>query len=320
MSVDAQEFGRVAVLMGGWAAEREVSLVSGRAVLDALLRRGVDAHGLDVTGPAACSELQTGGYDRVFNILHGRGGEDGVIQGALEVLGIPYTGCGVLASALAMDKRRSKLMWQADGLPTPPYRVPGDQAELYQAAEQLGFPVMIKPVHEGSSIGMAKAGNLDELLAGWHAARAYDGEVMLEQWITGAEYTVGILGAQSLPMIKLETPRVFYDYHAKYEADDTRYLIPCGLGAAREAQLQALAARAFAVLGGEGWGRVDMMVDDQDRPWLIEVNTIPGMTGHSLVPMAARHVGIEFDELVMRILASSRGRARGGSGGEVGRI
>ena len=303
MTVSAKDFGKVAVLMGGDSAERAVSLVSGQAVLEGLLRRQVDAHKIDV-GSDVLDRLKAGGFDRAFIVLHGRGGEDGVIQGALEILGIPYTGSGVGGSALGMDKLRCKLLWQGLGLPTPPFAVIGSEEEL-AAAGRLEFPLMVKPAHEGSSIGMARVENSRELRAAWQAAAVYDREVFAETWVTGAEYTASILGDQALPLIRLETPHVFYDYDAKYNADTTVYHCPCGLPEAEEERLRELALRAFRSVGARGWGRVDMMCDQAGRPWLIEVNTVPGMTSHSLVPMAAAAVGIDFDELVWRILASS---------------
>ena len=303
MTVSAKDFGKVAVLMGGDSAERAVSLVSGQAVLEGLLRRQVDAHKIDV-GSDVLDRLKAGGFDRAFIVLHGRGGEDGVIQGALEILGIPYTGSGVGGSALGMDKLRCKLLWQGLGLPTPPFAVIGSEEEL-AAAGRLEFPLMVKPAHEGSSIGMARVENSRELRAAWQAAAVYDREVFAETWVTGAEYTASILGDQALPLIRLETPHVFYDYDAKYNADTTVYHCPCGLPEAEEERLRELALRAFRSVGARGWGRVDMMCDQAGQPWLIEVNTVPGMTSHSLVPMAAAAVGIDFDELVWRILASS---------------
>jgi len=303
MTLTAADFGRVAVLMGGWAAERDISLISGQAVLEGLRRRGVDAHGIDV-GRDVLAVLAAGGFDRAFIVLHGRGGEDGVIQGALEVLGIPYTGSGVMGSAIGMDKYRSKLVWQGAGLPTPGFALIERESDL-AAAEELGFPLMVKPAHEGSSIGMSRADDPASLRAAWEAANRYDGQVLAERWITGAEYTAAILGELPLPLIKLETSHPFYDFDAKYEADDTRYLIPSGLDAAREAELQCLALQAFRAVGASGWGRVDLLMDEEGRAWLIEVNTVPGMTGHSLVPMAAKAVGIDFDELVWRILAQT---------------
>jgi len=304
MSVTAKDFGHVGVLMGGTAAEREVSLKSGRAVLEGLLRRGIDAVGIDVGGPEVLATLAEGGFDRVFIVLHGRGGEDGVIQGALETLGLPYTGSGVMGSAIGMDKLRTKLVWEGMGLPTPGFVLLREDADLETAAE-LGFPLMVKPAHEGSSIGMTKATSTESLRAAWNKAREFDSEVLAEHWITGAEYTVAVLGDEALPVITLETPHEFYDYDAKYFANDTRYLIPCGLDPEREAEIQLLAVQAFKAVGALGWGRVDLMVDEEGLPWLIEVNTVPGMTDHSLVPMAAKARGIDFDELVWRILAQT---------------
>jgi len=303
MSLNAQDFGRVAVLMGGWAAEREVSLVSGQAVLDGLRRRGVDAHGIDAD-PRVLTVLEEGRYDRVFNVLHGRGGEDGVIQGGLDVLGLPYTGSGGLGSALGMDKYRSKLLFRSLGLPTPPFELIRDEADLIKVAA-LGFPLMVKPALEGSSIGMSRVENADQLRAAWRTAAEYDSHVMAEAWVEGAEYTAAVLGERALPLIKLETPHAFYDYDAKYVASDTRYLIPSGLDASQEAGLQDLALAAFDAIGARGWGRVDILMDHAQRPYLIEVNTVPGMTSHSLVPMAAEAVGLSFDDLVWAILAQT---------------
>jgi len=300
---DPQAFGRVAVLMGGGSAEREISLRSGQAVLAALQRQGVDAQALD-PAETPLEALLEGGYEHVFIMLHGRGGEDGVMQGALERLGLPYTGSGVLGSALGMDKYRSKALWQGLGLPTPAFRLLRGAADL-AAAGELGLPLMIKPAREGSSLGMDKVEQGAALEAAWRQAREYDPLVLAEQWIEGAEYTVGILGQRALPLIRLETPRSFYDYQAKYSADTTRYHCPCGLAGPQEQALQELALQAFEAVGASGWGRVDLMLDAAGRPWLIEVNTVPGMTDHSLVPMAAQAAGIDFDELVLRILASS---------------
>ncbi len=299
----ASDFGKVAVLLGGYSAEREISLRSGRAVLDALLRRGVQAEAVDAVDDVI-GRLCGGGYQRVFNILHGRGGEDGVMQGVLEVMGMPYTGSGVLASALAMDKPLSKDVWRAHGLPTPAYRLVGDDEEQLRAAAQaLGYPLILKPACEGSSLGMSKVDDERQLLQAWRQARQYDARVMLERWVSGEEYTAAILGELELPLIRLETPHSFYDYQAKYEASSTRYHCPCGLPPARERALQQLARRAFELLGARHWGRVDLMLDTDGQPWLIEINTLPGMTDHSLVPMAARQAGLDFDELVWRILA-----------------
>ncbi len=303
MTIKAESFGKVAVLMGGLSAEREVSLHSGQAVLDGLLRKGVDAQGIDA-GRDVLQQLVDGGFDRVFIVLHGRGGEDGVIQGGLETLGLPYTGSGVQGSALGMDKYRCKLLWSGLSLPTPNYLLVKSESQLGAAAE-LGFPLMVKPVHEGSSIGMAKVNAVDELQSAWLTAREYDSRVMVERWITGKEFTATILGDQALPLIRLETPHAFYDYEAKYSSDSTRYHCPCGLDEKKEQELQALALEAFKAVGASGWGRVDLMMDAGEQPWLIEVNTVPGMTDHSLVPMAAKQHGLSFDELVWQILANT---------------
>lgn len=301
---DPAEFGKVAVLLGGWSAERAVSLKSGQAVLAALRARGVDAHGIDADREIL-GTLVNGGFDRAFIVLHGRGGEDGVIQGALDLVGLPYTGSGVLASALGMDKLRTKQLWQGVGLPTPPWRLVGSTAELAAAADALGLPLAVKPSREGSSIGVSRVNEPAQFQTAWERAAVCDSPVLVEPWIQGREYTGGLLQGEALPLIRLETPREFYDYEAKYHADDTRYLCPCGLSEEREAELRDLVRRAFAALDGYGWGRVDLMVDARDQPWLLEVNTVPGMTDHSLVPMAARVSGLNFEELVWRILETS---------------
>lgn len=298
------EFGKVAVLMGGWSAEREVSLKSGGAVLKALQARGVDAHGIDADRQIF-RVLANGGFDRVFIALHGCGGEDGVIQGALEILSLPYTGSGVLASALGMDKLRTKQIWQGVGLPTPACRLVESAADLAAAAEDLGLPLAVKPSCEGSSIGISRVNEPSQFQAAWERAAACHSPVMVEPWIQGQEYTGAWLQGETLPLIRLETPREFYDYQAKYHASDTCYRCPCGLPEAREAEMRDLVRQAFAAVGGSGWGRVDLMVDNQDRPWLLEVNTVPGMTDHSLVPMAARVAGLSFEDLVWRILETS---------------
>ena len=297
-------YGKVAVLLGGLSAEREISLISGAAVLAALQSRGVDAHGVDV-GRDVVRQLEDGAYARAFIALHGRGGEDGVMQGALETLGLPYTGSGVLGSALGMDKLRSKQVWIGAGLPTPEYVQLRSEADCAPALKRLGLPLMIKPAHEGSSIGMSKVIDAAALVDAYRLAARYDSCVIAERWIEGAEYTAAILGHDALPLIRLQTPHAFYDFEAKYHADSTRYLCPCGLDAERETAIQKLALQAFDAAGASGWGRVDIMVDANGQPWLIEINTVPGMTDHSLVPMAARAAGIAFDELVMRILATS---------------
>jgi len=291
--------------MGGWSAERPVSLNSGQAVLEALRRGGVDAHGVDVQRETVMHDLLDGHYARAFIILHGPGGEDGVMQGALEVLGLPYTGSGVMASALAMDKLRSKQLLEGAGIPTPPYLVLEDDFDPDYVVATLGLPLMVKPALEGSSIGMSKVSETEDLLLAWQKASAFKGKVLAERWIEGREYTVAILGDMPLPAICLETPRDFYDYEAKYHATDTRYLCPCGLAAEEEHRLQRLALAAFQALGAEGWGRVDIMCTRDGTPYVIELNTVPGMTDHSLVPMAAKAAGIEFDQLVLRILAQT---------------
>ncbi|WP_312933063.1 D-alanine--D-alanine ligase [Pseudomonas sp.] len=303
-SVDPKAFGRVAVLYGGKSAEREVSLKSGNAVLGALREAGVDVVGIDV-GDDLLQRLLSEKIDRAFIILHGRGGEDGSMQGLLECLGIPYTGSGILASALAMDKLRTKQVWQSLGIPTPLHAVLASENDCIRAATELGFPLIVKPAHEGSSIGMAKVNSAQELVAAWQDAARYDSQVLVEQWIHGPEFTVAVLRGQVLPPIALGTPHVFYDYDAKYVANDTQYRIPCGLEAAREQELIDLTARACDAIGIEGWARLDVMQDEQGRFWLLEVNTAPGMTDHSLVPMAARAAGLDFQQLVLAILAAS---------------
>ncbi|AWL00597.1 D-alanine--D-alanine ligase [Stutzerimonas stutzeri] len=301
---DPKEFGRVAVLFGGKSAEREVSLKSGAAVLSALQAAGVDAFGIDA-GDDLLQRLSSERIDRAFIVLHGRGGEDGSMQGLLECAGIPYTGSGILASALAMDKLRTKQVWQSLGLPTPRHAVLASEADCQAAAQMLGFPLIVKPAHEGSSIGMAKVGDVAELIAAWRAASTYDAQVLVEQWIQGPEFTVAVLHGEVLPPIGLGTPHTFYDYDAKYLASDTQYRIPCGLDAAREEELKVLSARACEAVGIRGWARVDVMQDAEGNFWLLEVNTVPGMTDHSLVPMAARAAGLDFQQLVLSILDDS---------------
>jgi D-alanine-D-alanine ligase len=298
-------FGKVAVLLGGKSAEREVSLKSGGMVLSALRSRGVDAHPFD-PAERGLDALIDERFDRAFIALHGRFGEDGTVQGILEWLGIPYTGSGVLASALAMDKLRSKLLWEASGLPTPPCELLAGDSDFDVVAARLGLPLMVKPVNEGSSIGMSKVRAANALNEAYALAVNYDRVVMAEKFIEGVELTGAILGETALPLIRLETPREFYDYQAKYVSDDTRYIIPAGLPADKERALQELCLRAFRALGCRGWGRVDLMLDRAGEPYLLEVNTAPGMTDHSLVPMAARAVGLSYEDLCSRILEGAR--------------
>lgn len=313
-SKNSASFGRVAVLMGGISAEREVSLKSGQAVLDALVSAGVNAFGLDLGNNALeqlSIEAQTETIDAAFIALHGRGGEDGCIQGVLEWLKIPYTGSGVMASALAMDKHKTKQIWQALGLPTPASQLitHEDLANAQALGESLlanlGLPLMIKPVHEGSSIGMSKVTSTDQLKNALEEAAKYDTCLLAEKFISGPEYTLAILDKQPLPVIGLETTNDFYDFDAKYAGKATKYLLPCGLAADKEVELQQLALEAYLALGCEGWGRVDLMLDEAGKPWLLEVNTSPGMTNLSLVPQAAAHTGIDFQQLVLNILATA---------------
>lgn len=301
---NAADFGRVAVVLGGTAAERAVSLDSGAAVLKALLAQGVNAEAFDL-GPQTLAELLTAGYDRVFNIVHGRGGEDGALQGALDLASIPYTGMGQAAAALSMDKLTTKAVWQAQQLPTPGYRhmTSADDAEAVVA--ELGLPLMVKPAREGSSIGMARVESAEELAAAWVLAAELDSRVVIEQWVIGAEYTAAILQDVVLPTIRLETPNQFYDYQAKYELNNTGYHCPSGLTDAQELESRALALSAFQAAGCTGWGRVDFMIDQQSRVWLLEANGVPGMTSHSLVPMAAQAAAVDFNELVWRVLETS---------------
>ena len=308
---NAAEFGRVAVAMGGASAEREISLNSGNAVLSALIEQDVNAVAVDI-GNDPISALLTEQFDRVFNIVHGRGGEDGVLQGVLESMGLPYTGSGVLGSALCMDKLKTKLCWQASQLPTPACIILKTHEDIERVADQLGFPVIVKPVREGSSIGMNKATSVQQLTDAWQQARQFDDEVMAEQWITGDEYTVGIIKNLALPLIRLQTPNDFYDYQAKYHANTTQYHCPSGLAEAQETQLQQLALTASQVVDATGWSRVDLFVDDGNQPWLIEINTVPGMTDHSLVPMAAKAMGMDFKQLVWQILETSMDNAQQG--------
>ena len=305
MTVNASQFGKVAVLMGGLSAEREISLLSGNAVLAALQSRGVEAFGVDVNENIV-NELGNKDFQRAFIMLHGRGGEDGTIQGLLELMGIPYTGSGVMASSIAMDKLKTKQIWLAMGLPTPAFCIIDSEQSCDAALETLGLPLIVKPVLEGSSIGMSKVEKREELVPAWQQASQCGGVVIAESWIEGDEYTAAMLDDQVLPMIRLETTHKFYDYDAKYEADDTQYVCPCGLPEDSEAELAGMIKQAFAAVNASAWGRVDFMVDQEGRPWLIEINTVPGMTSHSLVPMAAKQAGLSFEDLVLSILTMAR--------------
>lgn len=306
--MSTKAFGKVAVLMGGPSAERVISLKSGEAVLAALKRCGVDAHGLDADHNVL-KLLAEGGFDRAFIVLHGRWGEDGVIQGALETLGIPYTGSGVLGSALGMDKLRCKQLWRGCDIPTPEFELLDAECDFQKVVGRLGLPLFVKPAREGSSLGITKVTSAGQLAAAWNAASRFDDLVIAERGIVGTELTAAILGGQDLPLIRLETVTAFYDYEAKYVRDDTRYHCPAGLSPRDERRVQRLARQAFEALGCSGWGRVDIMLDGQGEPYVLEVNTVPGMTDHSLVPKAAAAAGIGFDELVLRILETSDGRA-----------
>ncbi len=293
------DFGKVAVLFGGTSAEREVSLNSGSRVLAALQGQGIDVHAFD---PATQTLDDLKGYDRAFIALHGRHGEDGTIQGALEVMHIPYTGSGVLASALAMDKFRTKLMWQAAGLPVPEYALLNADSDFAEIEEQLGLPLFVKPAREGSSIGVTKVKERGALKTAYEEAARHDPLVIAEKGVMGGEYTVGIVGDEVLPIIKIEPATEWYDYEAKYNRDDTKYLCPCGLPEAKEMEIRKGALEAFRILGGRGWGRVDFLMDEEGNHYFLEVNTAPGMTDHSLVPMGARVAGMEYPALVRRVL------------------
>ena len=298
-----KQFGKVAVLMGGISAERAVSLKSGNAVLQGLLTAGVDAHGIDFT-PQNLAVLDAT-FDRVFVVLHGRWGEDGAVQGLLESLTIPYTGSGVLGCALAMDKVRTKQVWQAIGLPTAPFKTIKSKADLDGLVAELGLPLFMKPAREGSSVGVGKVSSANDLESVWQKTAEFGDDVIAEQFIAGDELTVAILHDQALPIIRMTTANEFYDYEAKYESNDTQYECPANISAALTQQIQSLSLAAFASLGCSGWGRVDLMLDAQGEPLLLEVNTVPGMTDHSLVPMAAAQIGLSFSDLCVSILAST---------------
>lgn len=307
--IDVRALGKVAVLMGGRSAEREVSLMSGSGVLAALRSRGVDAHAFD-PADRSMDELRRDGFDRCFIALHGRFGEDGTVQGALELLGIPYTGPGVMASAVAMDKLMTKRIWLAEGLPTPAWRQVRSADETRAAFEALGSPMIVKPVREGSTIGLTKVLTADQCEAAYALAAGQDPMVMCEQFIAGQEVTCPVLGsgsgARALPVIRIVAPDGNYDYQNKYFTDDTQYLVPCGLPPGEEESIQDLVLRAFRALDCRGWARADVMIDARTRrPWLLEINTSPGMTGHSLVPMSARATGLSYEDLCLSVLATA---------------
>jgi D-alanine-D-alanine ligase len=310
-TTDAKRFGRVAVLLGGTSSERAVSLDSGRNVLEALRGQGVDAQPVDGI-PALVAALDAGRYDRVFNIMHGGDGENGVVQGLLDALGVPYTGSGVLGSALTLDKIRTKQVWLSLGLPTPKYARVAKGADVSAAAAAIGYPLIVKPSCEGSSVGVTRVFDAAGLASAVELAARYPGELLMEELVQGGEYTVGVLGDVALPSIRIVPAGEYYDYHAKYVAEDTQYLCP-GLQGADETAMRKLVLAAFRASGASGWGRVDVMRDAQGRNYLLEVNTTPGMTSHSLVPKAARAAGIEFPELVWRILETSFDRDEAGS-------
>jgi D-alanine-D-alanine ligase len=301
--VSGAEFGKVAVLLGGPSSEREVSLMSGNGVLGALREKGVDAHAFD---PAERDlwELKRDGFDRVFIALHGRFGEDGTVQGALETLQIPYTGSGVMASALAMDKFRTKLVWLASGIPTPRYRMVDGKTDWMRLVAELGLPLIVKPSREGSTIGITKVSKVDhdELSLAYAAAAKYDAQVLVEEFVTGQELTASIVNGRALPLIRIVAPQGNYDYHSKYFSDETKYYCPAGLPDEQEMEIRATCLRAFDVVGCSGWGRLDLILRDDGTYSLLEVNTSPGMTGHSLVPMAAKQAGMSYADLCVEIL------------------
>jgi len=307
----AADFGRVAVLMGGRSAEREISLKSGQAVLDALVAQGIDAHKVDA-GSDVGEQLKVGQFDRAFVILHGRGGEDGEIQAVLQSLDLPFTGSDMTAAVLSMNKNLSKQLWQQQGLPTAEFEQVSATTDIDSLVNKLGMPIIIKPVNEGSSIGMSKVKSAEDLKTAIKLATEFDAEVIAERWITGEEYTVSILDDKALPVIQLKTPHEFYDFEAKYQSDTTQYLCPCGLNEQDEKQCQQIALQAFEGLRMSGWGRVDFMRDESGQFYLLEANSIPGMTDHSLVPMAAKQAGLNFEQLVWAILETSVGGADNG--------
>jgi D-alanine-D-alanine ligase len=309
-SIDVKAFGKVGVLFGGRSAEREVSIMSGTGVLAALKSRGVDAHAFD-PAERSLAELEAEKFDRVFIALHGRMGEDGSLQGALEQLGIPYTGSGVMASAIGMDKIYTKLIWLMHGLPTPKYAVLDGSSDLAKVSQELGLPLIVKPPLEGSTIGITKVSDAGAFQAAYDLAAGFDASVLAEQFITGREFTVAVLGqgasARALPVVEIIAPQGNYDYQNKYFTDDTKYVCPAALDEATTNEMQRIAVEAYRSLNCEGWGRVDVLLRAEDnKQFLLEVNTSPGMTGHSLVPMAARAVGISYEDLCVQILASAR--------------
>ncbi|CAH9019315.1 D-alanine--D-alanine ligase [Candidatus Nitrosacidococcus sp. I8] len=304
LTTERQDWGKVAVLMGGNSSERNISLESGRAVLQALIDEGVDSYGIDVN-KHTMAQLQVEKFQRAFIALHGKGGEDGVIQGALDFAEIPYTGSGVLGSALAMDKLKSKQLWQGLQLPTADFLLLDETTNFPLVAQQLGLPLIVKPARQGSSVGIFRVDSIEDFEVAYSKAKVFDNLILAEQWLSGVEYTASILLGQPLPIIRLETPHKFYDFEAKYLANTTRYLCPCGLTSESERLLQDIALQAFNILGASGWGRVDFKCDKEGNPYLLEVNTVPGMTNHSLVPMAAKAAGITFNDLVLKILESS---------------
>src|SRR5512137_1209378 len=298
-----KDFGKVAVLMGGPSAEREISFLSGNAVLKALVEKGVNAHAFDPK-ERQLFDLVREGFDRVFIALHGRFGEDGTVQGALETLGIPYTGSGVMASALAMDKWRTKLVWLASGVPTPRFWMAGGQTDWARVVAELGLPLIVKPAREGSTIGLTKVttGDPGLLERAYAEARRHDELVLVEEFVAGVELTASILGERALPLIRIEAPQGNYDYHNKYFSDETKYFCPCGLDESMEREIRDAALAAFRVVGCSGWGRLDLILRPDGSFQFLEVNTSPGMTGHSLVPMAAKQAGLSFGELCVEIL------------------
>ena len=296
-----QDFGKVAVLMGGFSSEREVSLTSGAAIVAALQSRGIDAHPFDPKEQDIV-QLKALGFQTAFNTLHGTYGEDGTVQGLLEALGVPYTGCGVMASAIGMDKYRTKLVWQGLGLPVPEFAVLHDDSDFAAIERELGLPLFVKPAVEGSSVGVVKVKETGSLQAAYQSVKHLHGEILAERFIGGGECTCAVLNGQALPSIHIIPATEFYDYEAKYNRDDTRYLCPCGLPEAQEQQIRREALEAFRILGGRGWGRVDFLMDEDGKHYFLEVNTAPGMTDHSLVPMAARVAGMSYPELVRRVL------------------